>query len=314
LSAKIEKNANHWVDSGSFSDERLAEKILSDNIDVLFDLAGHTAYNRLIVFAKRVAPLQISWAGYVGTTGLSEMDGLIADQFHVPLGWEHHYVEEVLRMPNGYISYRPPDDCPEVGGLPATRNGYVTYCAMCNPAKVNPLVLKTWGEVLSKVPHSRLLLSYCGWNDIANQNRVRKEMSAFGVEDRVDFSFLPSSKELLGLYGQVDIALDTFPYSGGLTTIEALWMGVPTITWPGQWFAGRHSLSHLSNVGLSDWVASSPEEYVAKAVESVLDLVKLAALRSSLRERTRSSPLCDGQLFAKNFGILIESAWRKRTN
>ena len=314
LASKIEHDAHRWLDTASLGDESLADKILEDKIDVLFDLAGHTAYNRLMVFAKRVAPLQISWAGYVGTTGLSEMDGLIADAFHVPLGWEHHYVEEVLRMPNGYISFRAPDDCPDVSELPATRNGYVTFCAMCNPAKVNPGVLNTWGEVLSKVPFSRLLLSYCGWNDEANQRRVRNELKTFGVEARVDFSFLPSSKELLGLYGQVDIALDTFPYSGGLTTIEALWMGVPTITHPGKWFAGRHSLSHMSNVGLSDWAASSPGEYVAKAVQYGSDLASLASLRSSLRERVRSSPLCDGPLFAQNFATLIESAWRKRAN
>ena len=312
LASKIEKNVHHWIDSGSLSDERLAEEILGDEIDILFDLAGHTAYNRLLVFAKRVAPLQISWAGYVGTTGLSEMDGLIADYFHVPVGMEKDYVEEVLRMPNGYVCYLAPEDCPDVSELPAIRNGFVTFGAMCNPAKVNPQLLRAWGAVLSKIPSSRLLLSYCGWNDPANQLRVRNALKVFDAEDRVDFSFLPSSKELLGLYGKVDIALDTFPYSGGLTTIEALWMGVPTITWPGQWFAGRHSLSHLSNVGLSDWVASSPEEYVSKAVQFASDLARLALLRSQLREQVRVSPLCDGELFATNFASLLENTWRQR--
>ncbi len=312
LASEIETNVHQWVDTASISDDRLADKILEDEIDVLFDLAGHTAYNRLMVFAKRVAPLQISWAGYVGTTGLSEMDGLIADNYHVPNGSESYYVEEILRMPNGYVSYLTPKDCPEVSSLPALRNGFVTFCAMCNPAKVNPHVLRIWGEVLSKVPGSRLLLSYCGWNDSANQLRVRDALAGFSVQDQVDFSFLPSSKELLGLYCQVDIALDTFPYSGGLTTIEALWMGVPTITWPGKWFAGRHSLSHLSNVGLTEWVASSPEEYVSKAVQFAADLRSLASIRSGLRERVRTSPLCNGGLFAENFATLIESTWRKR--
>ena len=240
------------------------------------------------------------------------MDGLIADFFHVPVGMEKDYVEEVLRMPNGYISYLAPEDCPDVRELPAIRNGFVTFGAMCNPAKVNPQLLRAWGAVLSKIPSSRLLLSYCGWNDPANQLRVRNALKVFDAEDRVDFSFLPSSKELLGLYGKVDMALDTFPYSGGLTTIEALWMGVPTITWPGQWFAGRHSLSHLSNVGLSDWVASSPEEYVSKAVQFASDLARLALLRSQLRERVRVSPLCDGELFATNFASLLENTWRQR--
>jgi len=312
LASEIEENVHQWVDTASLNDDHLADKILEDEIDVLFDLAGHTAYNRLLVFAKRVAPLQISWAGYVGTTGLSEMDGLIADQYHVPHGSESYYVEEVLRMPNGYVSYLAPEDSPDVGSLPALRNGFITFCAMCNPAKVNPHVLSIWGEVLSKVPGSRLVLSYCGWNDPANQLRVRDALNSFEVQDQVDFLFSPSSKELFGLYCQADIALDTFPYSGGLTTIEAMWMGVPTITFPGRWFAGRHSLSHLSNVGLTDWIAFSSEEYVSKAVDAGSDLHALALLRSGLRERVRSSPLCNGPLFAENFATLMEKSWRNR--
>ena len=311
LAAEIEKNVDHWFDSVSSSDASLADKIQSDEIDILFDLAGHTAHNRLLVFARRVASIQISWAGYVGTTGLTEMDFVLGDSSHIPVGFEENYTERILRMPDGYVSYYPPAATPDVVELPAQSNGFFTFGAMCNPAKVNDRVLTTWAKILSSIPRSRLLLSYCGWTDVSNQDRVRNIFRGFGCDQQVDFFHTPTSTELLRLYNQVDVALDTFPYSGGLTTIEALWMGVPTITYPGDRFSSRHSMSHLCNVGLDDWVVSSLEEYVSRAQRTAREHDSLARTRETLRNRMRQSPLCDGKRFATNFGSLMHSVWRK---
>ncbi len=310
---RIKAAVDRWHESLGWDDADLADRIRKDRIDVLFDLAGHTAHNRLKLFAGRAAPLQITWAGYVGTTGVAAMDCLLADGRHVPEGAEGHYGERVLRMPHGYICYDPAPDVPEVTPLPALERDFLQFAAMCNPAKVNDGVLRVWGRVLEAVPNARLLLCYGGWPDVANQSRVRKALVEFGCQDRVRFEHQEGSLNLMTRYGRVDMALDTFPYSGGLTTCEALWMGVPTITWPGETFAGRHSLSHLTNVGLADWIVASADEYVEKARAWANDLDRLAALRRGLREQVARSPLCDGERFARDFAMVIREAWRKST-
>lgn len=305
LKERLRTKVDCWRDTIALSDDHLAKQVAEDEIDVLFDLTGHTSQNRLLLFARRVAPLQITWAGYVGTTGIPEMDGLIADRFQIAEGTESFYTERILRMPDDYVTYFPPLDTPAVDRLPAIGNGYVTFGAMCNPAKVNDDVLQLWGEILSSLPSSRMLLCYNGWPDRMNRERVERVMRELGCENRVDFEQTTGATALMGRYNRVDIALDTFPYSGGLTTIEAMWMGVPTITWPGQTFAGRHSLTHLSNVGLSDWVVSSREGYKEKAMEMASDLERLSGLRVSLRERVLSSPLSDGPRFARAFEQIV---------
>jgi protein O-GlcNAc transferase len=314
VGARIKASVDQWHESTSWDDQELVAQIQRDQIDVLFDLVGHTAYNRLKMFAGRAAPLQITWAGYVGTTGLSDMDCLLADGRHVPDGAERHYSERVLRMPHGYICYDAPTDAAVVTPLPALERGFVQFAAMCNPAKVNAEVLQVWGRLLQAVPQGRLLLCYGGWPDAANQARVRKALVEFGCQDRVRFEHQEGYLNLMARYGRVDIALDTFPYSGGLTTCEALWMGVPTITWPGETFAGRHSLSHLTNVGLADWAVASADEYVEKARAWANDLDRLAALRSALREKVANSPLCDGERFARDFARVIREAWREEAS
>ncbi|MGN6134436.1 MAG: O-linked N-acetylglucosamine transferase family protein, partial [Aureliella sp.] len=311
VAQRIEKRADQWLDSAAMSDKSLSQRIGEDRIDILFDLAGHTAQNRLLVFARRAAPIQITWAGYVGTTGVKNMDYLLADRFHLPPGQEKHYCERVLRMPHGYICYSPPADSPPVGPLPALTNGYVTFGAMCNPTKVNAAVLSAWGRVLQAVPGSRLLLCYKGWPDVTNRRRVVEALDAFGAGERVEFRQRSGPAEVMASYGEVDLALDTFPYSGGLTACEAIWMGVPTITLPGSTFAGRHSLSHLSNVGLVQCIASDLDDYVARAVEQASRLDELAELRKGLRNQMAASPLCDGARFAADFAQVLEQAVRE---
>ena len=312
IGERIKRSVSHWTDTASLSDLEMSEKIRSDRIDILFDMAGHTAQNRLMVFAGRAAPIQITWAGYVGTTGLTQMDYLLADRFHVPAEAEAFYSERILRMPNGYVTYLAPQSVPEILPLPALTKGCVTFGAMCNPAKVNEKVLRLWARLLNQLPNSRLLLCYSGWQDEGNKRRVEQSMIEVGCSNRIDFDHRSGTASLMSIYNEIDIALDTFPYSGGLTTCEAMWMGVPTVTFPGSTFAGRHSCSHLSNVGLTQFIAEDESGYLEKAIEFATDLQGLNRLRLSLRNRVAESPLCDGPLFARHFKALMRQIWDER--
>ena len=311
ITARFQASAAQWRDVAYWSDDRLAAQIREDRIDILFDLAGHTAHNRLLVIARRPAPIQITWAGYFGTTGLAAMDYLLADRHEVPPQAEVHYREKVLRMPDGYICYEPPAYAPPVADLPAWRRGYVTFGSFNNPAKLNSQVLELWAKLLERIPTARLLLKYKGVDNHVFGERLRGILAGQGIAvGRVEIQGGSAHADLLAQYNEVDIALDPFPYNGGLTTCEALWMGVPVITCPGETFASRHSLSHLSTVGLTETVARDLDEYVELAVTLAGDLPRLAALRASLRQRMVASPLCDGTRFATNLLALLRAAWR----
>jgi predicted O-linked N-acetylglucosamine transferase (SPINDLY family) len=311
LTTRFQRAATTWLDVHGWSDERLAEQVRADRIDILFDLAGHTAKNRLLVFARKPAPIQVTWAGYVGTTGLKAMDYILADRYQIPPDAEVHYAERVLRMPNGYVCYDPPRYAPEVSALPALQRGHVTFGSFNNPAKINRQVVALWARILQRLPEARLLLKYKGMGDPA----VAARLAAWFAEHR-----LPSGRvtllgwsprpELLAHYHSVDIGLDPFPYSGGLTTCEALWMGVPVVTCPGETFASRHSLTHLANVGLKETSAATPDHYVELAVSLAGDLARLAEMRAGLRQQVAASPLCDGKRFAEDFMHVLRGVWR----
>jgi protein O-GlcNAc transferase len=309
---RLQAAATQWRDVIGTSDERLTGQIREDRIDILFDLSGHTARNRLLVFARRPAPIQITWIGYEGTTGLATMDYLLADRYMVPEESEPFYRERVLRMSDGYLCYDPPAAAPPVGPLPALKNGYLTFGSFNNPAKITPEVVVVWAEILRRAPTARLVLKYRGLGDPSVERRYRDLFAAHDVEAQ-RLEFLPPSvyAEYLATYQQVDVALDPFPFSGSATTCDALWMGVPVITCPGETFASRHSLSHLSNVGLTETIARNLDEYVDLAVALAGDLPRLAAIRARLREQMAASPLCDSQRFAKNFTALLREVWGK---
>jgi predicted O-linked N-acetylglucosamine transferase (SPINDLY family) len=295
-----------------WSDDRLAQAIREDKIDILFDLTGHTRDSRLLVFARKPAPIQISWAGYVGTTGLRTMDYVLADQYEVPPEAEPHYCERVLRMPDGYICYEPPSCAPPVSPLPALERGHVTFGSFNNQAKLGQQTVATWSRILHRMPESRLVLKYYAMSNSAVAGRLREMFAGHGIEpDRIDFLGTTSHAEQLERYRDIDIALDPFPYNGGLTTLEALWMGVPVVNCPGETFAGRHSLSHLSNVGLTTTIARDLNDYVDLAASLAADLPALARLREGLRDRMQSSPLCDGERFARNFERIMRGVWRE---
>jgi predicted O-linked N-acetylglucosamine transferase (SPINDLY family) len=303
--------AHTWRQVEGLSDEALAEQIRADRIDVLFDLVGHTPRNRLLTFARKPAPIQITWLGYVGTTGLEAIDALVADPRQIPAGDERFYRERVLRLPDDYATFEPFPNAPPVGPLPAEGTGRVTFGSLNNPAKLNPEVIALWAQVLRRVPDSRLLLRYRGLEGRV-RDRLAERFAAHGIEpERLELRGGGANLEFYTQYNEIDVALDPFPYSGGLTTIEALWMGVPVITMPGATFASRHALSHLTAVGLVETIAGDRQTYVDLAAAWASDLPRLAALRRGLRERVSRSALCDGPRFAANLMAAVRDMWRR---
>ncbi len=303
--------AHLWRQIEGLSDEALAEQIRTDRIDVLFDLGGHTPRNRLLTFARKPAPIQLTWLGYVGTTGLEAIDAVVADPRQIPAGDEGFYREQVLRLPDDYATFEPFPGAPPVGPLPAGRTGRVTFGSLNNPAKLNAEVIALWAEVLRRVPDSRLLLRYRGLEGRVRE-RLAERFAAQGVErERLDLRAGGANLEFYTQYNDIDIALDPFPYSGGLTTLEALWMGVPVVTLPGATFAGRHTLSHLTAVGFTDTVARDAAHYVDLATRLAEDRHTLAALRAGLRQRVAQSPLCDGPRFAAHLMAALRDMWRR---
>ena len=302
--------ANLWRDTADLNHKALVNTIREDNVDILFDLDGHVG-KRLMVFAQRPCPIQITWMGYVGTTGLASMDYLLADRWEVPPEADSSYSEQVIRMPDGYVCFAAPTRCPDVVALPSIQNGFITFGCFNQPAKVNSKVIEVWARILCRVSNSQMRLQYKGYSESRICERIRETFKAFGVDpSRLQINGNKSHLELLTAYQSVDIGLDTFPYSGGMTTCESLWMGVPVVTVPKDTYASRHSLSHLSNVGLLSTIASNEEDYVSRAVSLASDLDALAETRRTLRSQMLASPLCDGTRFAKNWSLLLQRVWQ----
>jgi protein O-GlcNAc transferase len=312
LSARLRAQCHAWTPTLALDDAALAKRIRGDGIDLLIDLAGHTARNRLPVFARKPAPVQITWAGYPGTTGLAAIDWIFADRIHIRPEEEAFYAERVLRFPHGWLIYEAPDYAPKVGPLPAAKSGRVTYASFNNPVKYSAACLGLWAAIVGETPGGHLLLKAQAFADPDIAGRVRAELEAAGLASaRLTIETGVPHAELLDAYNRVDIALDPFPYSGGLTTLEALWMGVPVITMPGLSFAGRHSTSHLVNAGLADLVAADAQDYAARAVALAGDPPRLDHLRVGLRARLASSPVCDAAGFAQAFADLLRRTWRE---
>ncbi len=312
LTQRLEGLADRWQTICGISDRRLAEVIHDDGVDILIDLAGHTGRNRLGVFARKPAPLQMSWAGYVGTTGLTAIDYLIADRFHCPPEEPAPGPERVIRLPDGYVCYAPPDYAPPVSALPASSRGQVTFASFSNLAKLNAGVLATWAHILGRLPGSRLIVQTMALAEEGGRADFAARCTQAGIDPaQLDLRGPVPHEALLRAYNEVDIALDPFPYSGGLTTCEALWMGVPVVTFPGATFAGRHSTSHLNNVGLPELVARDREDYVAQVLALAQDRERLAGLRLGLRARMAASPLCDAPRYARAFEGALREAWQE---
>jgi len=309
FTARCQAAADRWRHVAASDDDALARQIRDDGVEVLVDLSGFTAGNRLAVFARRPAPLQVTWLGYEGTTGMAALDALIADRHMVPPGEESCYSERVWRMPGCYACFLPPAEAPPIEPRSHGAGG-VTFGSFSNLAKINPIVIATWSDLLRRVPDARLFLKYRGLEAPAVANRFRAAFAAHGIAgQRLLLAGWSGSGDYWAAHQAVDIALDTWPFSGNITTCNALWMGVPVITLPGRTFAGRHALTHLRTLGLAELIARDPPHYVELAAELAHQVGRRAEYRATLRPRIAASRLVDAPRFAREFSELVRQMW-----
>jgi predicted O-linked N-acetylglucosamine transferase (SPINDLY family) len=310
LSDLFRSCADCWRDVRGHSDEQLAGLVRRDRIDLLIDLTLHMSHNRLLVFARKPAPVQVTFAGYPGTTGLEAIDYRLTDPYLDPPGLsDAAYVEQSVRLPQSFWCYDPLTGEPGVAPLPASARGFVTFGCLNNFCKVNEAVLRLWARVLRAVPGSRLLLrSPHG----SHRRRVGEVLCQEGVgSDRLAYlDRLPREQYLRAFHG-IDIGLDTFPYNGHTTSLDSFWMGVPVVTLVGQAAVGRAGFCQLWHLGLPELAAESVEQFVEVAAELARDLRRLAALRSGLRDRMERSPLMDAVGFARGIESVYRELWRR---
>ncbi|WP_338671021.1 hypothetical protein V8Z79_08130 [Pantoea dispersa] len=313
VTKRLKNIVSGWRVVASESDEKLASIIKNDGIDILFDLCGYNANSRMKLFMNRPAPIQIKWVGgLISSTGLKEMDYLLSDNYETPEGAEVLYTEKLIRLPGDYICYDPPPYLPSIKPSPLMKNGYVTFGCFNNAAKINDELLKIWACILNEVPNSRLYLKSFSFRSAVVRERVCNTLESNGVSrERILIEGDSKHKELLESYNRIDIALDPWPYSGGLTTCEAMVMGVPVITMPGPTFAGRHSASHLINAGMPEFVAENWMQYIKLAVELSNDINSLSVIRKHLRQNLLLSPVCDSKAFSYHFSNAMRAIWQR---
>ena len=296
----------------TLDDERLAAIIRHDNIDVLLDLAGHTRGNRLLMFGRRPAPVQASWMGYVGTTGLTAIDFLLADQYVIPLGTEANYCEQIVRLPNGWLCYSPAENTPEVSPPPCLERGYVTFGCFNNCPKIGMSAVAAWAELLRRLPDSRLLLKFKWFDDAGVRQRLRNAVCrARRRARRIEMRGWTPQAEHLECYAQIDLALRYVPLYRRHHHLRSTLDGRARGELRRPDVAGRQSYSHLSNVGLSELGTSNWRAYVDRAVEWSADFGRLEQTRKTLRPRMQASPLCDARLFANHLTQALETMWQQ---
>jgi predicted O-linked N-acetylglucosamine transferase (SPINDLY family) len=309
VTERLRASADHWRGIVGLSDAAAADLVRGDGIDILVDLSGHTSHNRLLMFARLPAPLQVSWLGYPSTTGLSSIDYLIMDEATAPAGAEAWCSETLVRLPHGRFCYAAPLDAPQVAERP---EGPVTFGSFNHLAKVGPDVVRLWARVLDAVPQSRLVLKWKSLSEPSAQARLTAAFAAHGIgPDRLELRGGSTHADLLAEYGDIDIVLDSFPYSGGITSAEALWMGVPMVTWPQDRIASRQTLAFLTELGLTDLAAGSEDEYVAIAAALAGDTGRRAELRKTLRSRMAALPMTDGAQFTPGLEAAYRQMWRR---
>jgi len=312
MTSRIKGLSDHWYSIVGVCDADVARRIHDDRIDILVDLAGHTANNRLLVFARRPAPVQATWLGYPDTTGMPVMDYRLTDDIADPVGESDQYhTERLVRLPQGFLCYTPPDGSDDMSPLPALNQGWVTFGSFNNLSKVNEQVVKVWSRVLSLVPRSTLLLKSKPLTDEGVRRRYLEMFSMCGISaGRILFEgYTRTTQEHLSLYNRVDIGLDPFPYNGTTTTCEALWMGVPVVTLKGDRHSARVGASILTRVGLEELISTTESDYVEAAVALAEDLERLKALRVQMRDRLKGSPLCDAPSFASSLEGAYQKMW-----
>ena len=305
LTARYKRYVEHWVPTWGMSDEALAERIRADMIDILVELAGHTAGNRLLTFARKPAPVSLSWMGYGCTTGLGAIDYYLTDEVCAPAGSEGLFAEQPWRLATPAYAYRPVSDMGEVGNLPALQRGHITFGTLTRAVRVNHRTIRVWSEILKRVEGSRLVIDSASFKDPAMQERMASRFAEHGItRERLELGFHSPPWDVLR---GIDIGLDCFPHNSGTTLFETLYMGVPYVTLSGRPSVGRLGSSILQGAGHPEWIARTEDEYVEIAAGLASDLQKLAGLRASLRTEMEHSPLMDEPAFARK----VEDAYRQ---
>ena len=311
VSARIQAQCHVWRQVHALDDAALARQIGEDRIDILIDLSGHTGENRLPAFAWRPAPVQATWLGYLGTTGVAGIDYLLADDWTLPPEFEPQFTEKIWRLPRSYLCFTPPDEDGTIGPLPALANGYVTFGSFNNLAKMSPDVVSLWARVLHAVPESRLLLKTIQFTEPGVRQDVEQQFARHGISgSRLMIEVPVPRPDYLKPFNRVDIALDPFPYTGITTSVECLWMGVPFITLAGNTFMAAQGVGLLNNAGLADWIAADEDDYVKLVARRAGDLHALQQLRQEMRARVLASPIFDAPSFAQNFENAMRGMWR----
>lgn len=309
VTQRLKECFDTWRDVSDMSASEIAKAIKADNIDIMVDLAGHTANNSLLSFANKPAPVQITYLGYPNTTGLKAVQYRITDNIVDPEGQDEYYSEKLCRLPGCFLTYKPDENSPEVSEPPVCKNAYITFGSFNNLAKINDSVIETWCNLLKKLPNSRFLIKNPSLTDLKTRETYYKKFSHFGIEDeRINLiGHTPTRYEHLSLYSDIDISLDTYPYNGTTTTCEALWMGVPVITLCGVHHAARVGASLLTAANKIEWIAYSEEEYVEKAIKQAENIETLKSTRLKQRDHIKSSPL----LNSKAFVVALENEYQK---
>jgi protein O-GlcNAc transferase len=312
VTARLRARADRWHDTAALSDDALAELIRADGIDILVDLVGHMSGNRLLVFARKPAPIQVSAWGEPTGTGLTTMDYLLADLLLVPAAERPLLAEEVSDLPN-FLGYWTPDALPEPSALPAIANGYVTFGSFNRLAKIGDPVLRRWAKILRALPKARLVIKA---DQLLGDGSRRARIEAVLGEESVDGGRVTligrvARADHFAAYRGIDLALDPFPHGGGMTTLDALWMGVPVVTCPGQTISSRLAAASLRALGLTDWIAADPDAYVALAIAKASELDGLARLRAGLRGRMADSVVGDPRRYTREVEAAYRGMWRR---
>jgi protein O-GlcNAc transferase len=313
MTARLKMNIPNWRHASAMTDDDLDQMVVTDAIDILIDLSGHSARSRLTVFARKPAPIAVTWLGYFATTGLKAIDYVLANRFVIPEDEEDQWVEKPWRLPETYLCFSPPSIAVTLAEPPGVKNGFVTFGSANNLNKLNDRTLKVWAQVLTAVPNSKLLLRSGPLADALIVAKTQARFAAHGIDvERLELEGAVSEYgEHLANYNRMDIALDPFPYAGGTTSVESLWMGVPVLTLKGDRYVAHMGENILQHVQLPDWIAETTDEYVLKAAAFAGNLDALADLRANLRERLIASPLCDAPRFARNLEEALRGMWAR---
>ncbi|MBR8042982.1 tetratricopeptide repeat protein [Burkholderia cenocepacia] len=310
ISQRFKACTKNWRNIAGMNDRAFLERVRNDRIDILIDLSGHTGRNRLVALAQRAAPVQASWIGYPVTTGIAAIDYYLTDRFVAPHGqFDDHFIEQIVRLPAS-APFMPPPHCPPVNVLPALRNGYTTYGSFNRLNKLSRHVISVWANVLHANPNARMALGAIG-ND-GDQHTLTEWFAAAGIDvERLSFHRRSNIPVYMQQHHGVDLCLDTFPYTGSTTTLNALWMGVPTVTLPGTTLAGRGSATWLQHVGLDNYIATNEDDFVAKALALGRDTASMQALRTGLRARCAESAAFRPAVVAAGLSSALRTMWTR---